>query len=215
MKTVEVSVPMSEETVRNLAIGDVVFMSGIIHTLRDSAYERALASLREGRPLPFSFKDGAIWHCGPIVAKTDSGWRVTAAGSTTSSRFDQPAAELLPKMGMRAIIGKGLMGEEIRATMQRCGACHLVTTGGAGAYYAKQITNVLDVHWLDLGKPAAVWVLSVERLGPLLVGIDSKGRSFFDSVRSGAEGNIAAIFEKLRIDPFHEYVWWPRRRAKA
>jgi len=210
MKTRELNVPISEQTVRSLAAGDLVFVNGTIYTLRDSAYERTLTSLREGKSLPFSFKNTAIWHCGPIVRKTDSGWQVTAAGSTTSSRFTQPAAELLPKMGIRAIIGKGLMGDEILAPMRRWGACYLMTTGGAAAYYSRQIARVVDVHWLDLGMPAAVWVFSVERLGPLLVGIDSQGRSVFESVRSAAQENIAVVFEKLGIDPSHEYVWWPR-----
>ena len=89
-----------------------------------------------------------------------------------------------------------------------------MTTGGAAAYYAREITRVVDVHWLDLGMPAAVWVFSVERLGPLLVGIDSQGRNVFDSVRSAAQGNIAEVFKKLGIDPFHEYVWWPRSKEK-
>jgi fumarate hydratase subunit beta len=206
---------MSEQTVRSLTAGDTVFLNGTVYTLRDSAYERTLTSLREEKAVPFSFKDGAIWHCGPITRKIDSGWQVTAAGSTTSSRFTQPATELLPKMGIRAIIGKGMMGQGIISSMRKWGACYLMTTGGAGAYYARQITRVVDVHWLDLGMPAAVWVFSVERLGPLLVGIDSKGGNFFDSVRSAAQDNIAATFKKLGIDPSHDYVWWPRSKEKS
>jgi len=215
MTSREVSVPISEQTVRSLAAGDMVFLTGTVYTLRDSAYERTLTSLREGKAVPFSFKDGAIWHCGPIVRKTDLGWQVTAAGSTTSSRFTQPATELLPKLGIRAIIGKGLMGQGIIPSMRKWGACYLMTTGGAAAYYAREITRVVDVHWLDLGMPAAVWVFSVERLGPLLVGIDSQGRNVFDSVRSAAQRNIAEVFKKLGIDPFHEYVWWPRSKEKS
>lgn len=215
MTTRELSIPISEQTVRSLTAGDVVFINGTIHTLRDSAYERTLASLREGKALPFSFKDGVIWHCGPIVRKTDSGWQVTAAGSTTSSRFTQAAAELLPKMEMRVIVGKGFMGEGIFPSLRKYGACYLMTTGGAAAYYAKQITKVMNVHWLDLGMPAAVWVFKVERFGPLLVGIDSQGCSMFESVRSIAQGNIAAIWQELGIDPLHEYVWWPRPKDRS
>jgi len=206
----ELNVPISEQAVRNLAIGDVVFLSGVVHTLRDAGYERTLTSLRRGAALPFSLKGGAIWHCGPIVKKTDSGWQVMAAGSTTSSRFTQPAAELVPKVGLRAVIGKGAMGEETVGAMRKQGACYLMTTGGAAAFYSQRIRRVEDVHWLDLGMPAAVWVLSVEKLGPLLVCIDSQGHSLFELVRSGAWKNVEAIYEELGIDRLHEYTWWPR-----
>ena len=215
MKLNELNVPVSEEAVRNLAIGDVVFLSGVVHTLRDTAYERTLSSLREGRALPFSLKGGAIWHCGPIVKKTDSGWQVMSAGSTTSSRFTQPAAELIAKVGLRAIIGKGAMGEDTVGAMRKQGACYLMTTGGAGAFYSQLIRSVEDVHWLDLGMPAAVWVLSVQKLGPLLVCIDSQGNSLFESVRSDARKNVEAIYEKLGIDPLHVYTWWPKAAERS
>ena len=215
MKLNELDVPISEQAVRNLAIGDLVFLSGVVHTLRDTAYERTLASLREGSGLPFSLKAGAIWHCGPIVRKTDSGWQIMSAGSTTSSRFTQPAAELIAKVGLRAIIGKGAMGEDTVGAMRKHGACYLMTTGGAGAFYSQLIRSVEDVHWLDLGMPAAVWVLSVEKLGPLLVCIDSQGNSLFESVRSTARKNVEAIYEKLGIDPLHEYAWWPKAAKRS
>jgi len=210
LKVNELSVPICDRAVRNLTTGDVVFLSGIVHTLRDTGYERALASVMEGRPLPFSLEDGVIWHCGPIVKKTDSGWQVKSAGSTTSSRFTQPAAELIERTGLRAIVGKGSMGKDAVRAMQKRGACYLMTTGGAAAFYSQQIARVEEVYWLDLGMPAAVWVLSVKNLGPLLVGIDVQGRSLFESVRSNAAKNVEAIYDKLGIDKHHEYVWWPR-----
>ncbi|OYT28286.1 hypothetical protein B6U98_05230 [Thermoplasmatales archaeon ex4572_165] len=55
-----------------------------------------------------------------------------------------------------------------------------VFTGGAGALAADLITKVDDVYWLDeLGMAEAVWLFTVERFGPLVVAIDSKGNSIF------------------------------------
>jgi fumarate hydratase subunit beta len=42
--------------------------------------------------------------------------------------------------------------------------------------------------------PEAVWVLRVENFGPLIVGIDAKGKDIFSEVRERAE----KILEKLR-----------------
>lgn len=61
------------------------------------------------------------------------------------------------------------------------------------ALAAELIKEVKTVHWLDLGMPEAVWVLRVKEFGPLIVGIDSKGKDIFTEVREKAE----KVLEKL------------------
>ena len=68
------------------------------------------------------------------------------------------------------------------------GKCvYLAYTGGCAALAAELIKEVKAVHWLDLGMPEAAWVLSVEEFGPLIVGIDAKGKDIFSEVREKAQ----------------------------
>src|SRR5688572_14442762 len=71
--------PITEEQVRALKVGDVVLISGRVYTGRDAVH----AHLMKHDP-PVDLRGSIIYHCGPVVAKENDGWRVTAAGPTTS-----------------------------------------------------------------------------------------------------------------------------------
>jgi len=71
--------------------------------------------------------------------------------------------------------------------------------GGAASFYAKQITRVKEVHWLDLGLPEAIWVLEMKNFGPLLVTMDASGASLYESLR--IEENLQKILAEKGIDP--------------
>ncbi|MCX6671951.1 MAG: fumarate hydratase C-terminal domain-containing protein, partial [Euryarchaeota archaeon] len=52
--------------------------------------------------------------------------------------------------------------------------------GGAGVLAAEKITDVSQVYWLEeLGMPEAVWILEVKEFGPLVVAMDSFGRTLY------------------------------------
>jgi fumarate hydratase subunit beta len=169
--------PLSEEDVRKLRVGDTVYLSGIIVTARDSAHRRLIEYYRGGREIPVDLRGGVIYHCGPVVRRTDRGWEVIAAGPTTSARMEIYEAEVIEKLGVRMIIGKGGMGDKTMEACKEYGAVYAVFTGGAGALAAKAIKRVVRVEWLDLGIPEALWVFQVENFGPLLVVIDSHGNN--------------------------------------
>jgi len=92
---------------------------------------------------------------------------------------------LLKAHNVRAIIGKGGMKNVSEAMKGRC--VYLAYTGGCAALAAELIKEVKTVHWLDLGMPEAAWVLRIEKFGPLIVGIDTKGKDIFAEVREKAE----------------------------
>ncbi len=209
MAEYELKIPLREEDVRSLRIKDIVYVTGEVLTVRDSAYERILRALSDGKDLPFDLKDKAIWHCGPITKQEGGKWKPVSVGSTTSSRFTGPASLLIEKMGVRMVIGKGFLGADASRAFKKHGAVYTVTTGGAAAYYATQIPEIQDVHWLDLGMPAAVWVLRVERLGPLIVAMDSQGENIFTELQAKVDSSLEGIFRDLDIDPKHKYLWWP------
>ena len=211
MAEYELQIPFSEADMRQLKVGDMVYVTGEVLTVRDMAYTRIIEALEAGKPLPFDLKGKAIWHAGPITRQDETGkWHPVCVGSTTSSRFTATAAQLIEKAGVKMVIGKGFMGAATAQALQTCGAVYVSTTGGTAAYYANQIPAVREVHWLDLGMPAAVWSFQVERLGPLIVSLDSHGNNIFDELQSKVDATIAQMYKDLEIDPQHTYLWWPK-----
>jgi len=204
--------PLSEEQARQLNCGDTVYVSGLVHTMRDMGHRRAAEMLARGEQLPFDLRNCAIWHCGPIVRKNATGkWEVVSAGPTTSSRFNELAPPIMQTFDVRCTIGKGTMGAKAIATMQEIGGCLLIATGGCGALYAGQVEEVVDVFWTDLGLPEAIWAMRVRELGPLVVGIDSRGNSLASQVSGEMRSNIASVYEKSGIRADYDLAYLPRR----
>src|SRR4029450_11289713 len=81
---VRLQAPISDEQIRALKVGDVVLVSGRMYTGRDAVH----AHLMKHAP-PVDMRGGVLYHCGPVVVKAadgpgEAGWKVTAAGPTTS-----------------------------------------------------------------------------------------------------------------------------------
>ena len=196
MEKIELKTPIREKDARELRIGDVVYVTGTLLTARDAAHKRIIQYLQEGRKLPFTFNGLPLYHCGPLVKKAESGWTVLAAGPTTSMRMEPYEREVIRKLGVRLIIGKGGMGEKTSEAMKESGAVYGAFTGGAAVLASKLIKKVNGAQWLDLGMPEAVWSLEVEGFGPLIVCMDSYGNNLYAKVRVDAE-NIKA---KILVD---------------
>ena len=191
--------PITEEQARSLSCGDVVFLQGTVLAWRDRAIERMFELYDRGEKFPVNLDGSVHWHCGPIVRKTESGWTIISAGPTSSTRFSKAEAKAVEEFGVRIIVGKGGMYSETREALKRKGAAFLAAVGGSASFYAKQICRVKEVHWLDLGLPEAIWVLEMRDFGPLLVTMDSRGRSLYDEL--GIEENLRKLYTEKGIDP--------------
>lgn len=176
---VNLNPPLEERDVESLGIGDLVEISGTMVTARDEAYERILETARGGGDLPVNLEGGVVYHCGPLVESEDGGWRIVAAGPTTSARLDDMQVEFVRTTGVRCLIGKGGMSADVSREVGGLGCVYLAFPGGAAALAADAIESVRDVIWLDLGIPEAVWVLEVEGFGPLTVATDVEGESLY------------------------------------
>ena len=186
--------PISEEEVRGLSAGDVIYVSGTMFTARDEAHRVLLE-----RGAPFPLEGLALFHCGPVVQKVGEGWRVVAAGPTTSARMELFEAEFLAQFRPRVIIGKGGMGEKTLKALGEVGAVYTHFTGGAGALAAQAIHRVKEVHYLsELGIPEAIWVFEVEKFGPLVVAMDAHGRSLYQDLAVEVEKNMQRIRARIR-----------------
>jgi tartrate/fumarate subfamily iron-sulfur-dependent hydro-lyase beta chain len=182
--------PFDEQQVRALKAGESVRLSGTIYTGRD----RLHAFLHGGGETPVSLRDAAIYHCGPVVVPADGGgWRVVAAGPTTSSREEPYMAGIIARHGVRVILGKGGMGDKTREACRTHGCVYLQAVGGAAALLAKRVTAVRRVFFLDeFGATEAMWDWTVAEL-EAVVGIDTHGRSLFDEIRRSSESRLAEL----------------------
>ena len=185
--------PISESEVRKLRVGDIVYLSGIIVTARDSGHSRALALLERGESLPVDLRGLAVYHCGPVVRKRDGEWEIVAAGPTTSARLEAYEADFIEKTGVRMVIGKGGMGSRTAEACKKFGAVYAIFTGGAAVLASRAMKRVVDVKWLDLGVPEAMWVIEVEEFGPLMVTIDSTGENFYEKMRGEIERRLREV----------------------
>lgn len=168
--------PLTEQDVRTLKAGDVVLLSGIVNTARDAVHKY----LFDGGELE-AIRDSVIYHCGPVVIEGSDGHRVVAAGPTTSIREEPYQADIIQRFGIKAVIGKGGMGEKTRQACQQHGCVYLHGIGGAAQIYAQCIKKVLGVSLEEFGSPEAVWQLQVENF-PAVVTMDAHGRSLHQEV---------------------------------
>ncbi len=97
--------PVSAEDLKNIHIGDIVYLNGDITTCRDVAHRRVV---EYGRELPVDVKDKAIMHAGPIIRPLgDDKFEMVSVGPTTSMRMEKFEKEFVEQTGVRVIVGKG------------------------------------------------------------------------------------------------------------
>ena len=170
--------PFTEKQVSALRAGDTVTICGTLYTGRD----RLHAHLHHGGAAPVPLRDQGVYHCGPIIIKEAAGWRVVAAGPTTSIREEPYMAAIIANHGVRVIIGKGGMGDSTRAACRDHGCVYLQAVGGAAASLASRIKAVRNVYLLEeFGATEAMWEFEVSGL-EAFVGIDAHGGSLYDQV---------------------------------
>jgi tartrate/fumarate subfamily iron-sulfur-dependent hydro-lyase beta chain len=185
--------PITEDDVRSLTAGDVIYLTGTMFTARDEAHKEMLE-----RGAPFDVEGLALYHCGPVAQKQDGEWMVLAAGPTTSARMELFEADFLRRFRVRVIVGKGGMGDKTLAALSEVGAVYTHFTGGAGALAARAVKRVPDVHWLEeLGMPEAIWVMEVERFGPLVVAMDAHGGSLYRDLAIVVDANMKEIRARI------------------
>jgi fumarate hydratase, class I len=180
-REVVLEAPITEEQIRQLKVGDVVRINGMIYTGRDAIHKHLM-----DHDSPVDLNGQIIYHCGPVMLKDEDGnWHVKAAGPTTSIREEPYQGEIMKKFGIRAVIGKGGMGAKTLAALKEHGGVYLNAIGGAAQYYADCIKSVEGVDFLEFGIPEAMWHLRVENF-TAVVTMDSHGNSLHEDVEKSS-----------------------------
>jgi fumarate hydratase class I len=185
---ISLKLPVSEEEVRKLKVGDEISLNGIMVLGRDNAH----VWMHEEKPdeIRDLLKGTVIYHCGPVVKKVDDEWIFIAAGPTTSIREEPYQGGVLKEYNLRAVIGKGGMGDKTLVALKEHGAVYLHAIGGTAALLAKAVVKVHDVLKLEeFGIPEAMWVIEVKDF-PTVVTMDSHGQSLHQEIKG--KSNIVA-----------------------
>lgn len=200
MKTVRLQVPLAEDAVRQLRIGDVVFLDGLVHTGRALVYQHVL---EKGNQVPIDLAGtcNVQMHAAPAGQEEEPGkYRISSIQATASFRYGRWVPEYVRRFGIRAIIGKAGMDSTIyRDVFSRTGTVFLTTVGyGIAAIYGRAVEGVDAVYWKDeLGLPEAMWVIRVRNFGPFIVDGDCTGASLADRAIEAVNPRFAEVYARM------------------
>jgi fumarate hydratase class I len=200
----KLTIPLCEQDIRALHVGDQVLLTGVMLTGRDAAHkymvEQFIKSAPSSAELPIyaalkrDLANGVIYHCGPVVKQLPDGrWAFVAAGPTTSIREEPYQADVIGHFGLRAVVGKGGMAARTLAGCQQYGCVYLHAIGGAATLIADTVKKVLTVYKKDeFGVPEAFWVIQVQDF-PAVVTMDSHGQSLHAEVKARSQEKLAQL----------------------
>jgi fumarate hydratase class I len=203
----QLNIPISDDAVRELKVGDTVFLNGTMITGRDTVHKWMIDTFIKKTRDPQGddnevyeaikplLDGGAIYHCGPVVAGLDTkDYKFVAAGPTTSTREEPYQGDVMHHFNAKAVIGKGGMGEK---TLQACSevpCVYLHAIGGAASLIAQSVQKVETVLKLEFGVPEAMWVIRVVDF-PAVVTMDSHGESLHDRVLEASKSVLETLMQ--------------------
>ncbi len=172
------STPLTDDEIKKLKIGDLVYLSGTVYTARDAAHKRLINLIEKGQNLPFEISGSVIYYVGP--SPTPPGKVIGAAGPTTSYRMDSYTVPLLNR-GLKAMIGKGNRSTDVIKAMQTNKAVYLAAVGGAALVVSQSIIECQIIAYSELGAEAIRRLVCKDF--PCIVAIDSRGNDLYKSGR--------------------------------
>ncbi|OGO33547.1 MAG: fumarate hydrolyase [Chloroflexi bacterium RBG_16_57_11] len=205
---IKVQLPLSDDIVRSLKVGDPVALSGVMVTGRDAVHKWMIDTfIKKTRPpqgddldvyaaIQPLLRGSVIYHCGPVVAGLDTkDYRFVAAGPTTSSREEPYQGDVMRHFKIQGVIGKGGMGVKTLAACQEVPGLYLHAIGGAASLIAQTVTRVLGVYKYDFGVPEAMWVIEVQDF-PAVVTMDAHGGSLHAEVEQHSREVLEGLLAK-------------------
>jgi len=190
--------PLDEDVARDLALGSLVTVSGLVFTGRSRFHIRAIER-NVVPPIDFDAVN-CFFHVGPVVQRAGAEWKMVSIEPTSSIRFERYGADVVRKLKLRTLIGKTTMGPKTAEALREVGGVHLTKLGICGNQLAPQVKKIHGVHFLDeLGKTEATWIFEVQQFGPFFVGIDAHGNNYFDVLHADTLSRIESIHRDLGI----------------
>lgn len=204
-RELHLTTPLGAADIAKVRAGDVVYLTGPVFTARDGVYRHMLV---EGHEPPVDLRGltNVSLQSSPAGAEVSPGvYRVSSLQATAGFRYAQYMPPLLERFGVKAVVGKGGMAQEVyRDVFSKHGAICLSTMGyGLGAIYGKATERVLGVYWVEeLGISEALWILQMKGFGPLLAEGDAQGNAFFPRVNEEINQQLSQAYAGLRPPVF-------------
>ena len=198
----EFTMPVSEDDVRKLKIGDHVVLQDTLFGIRDST---CIHMFDKGRETRLDLAGHAVIHTAPNVKKVPksnecpAGYESICIGTTTSMRMERFTRPLMEKNAVRMIIGKGGLGDDSAQAFRDLGGVYLAIIGGTAALETTWIEQILDVDMDDLN-PESLWQFRIKDFGPLLVAMDAHGGSLYGAVQDRARDRRAEALARMGVE---------------
>ena len=204
----QITIPIDDETIRSLKVGDPVALNGVMVTGRDAVHKWLSDTFIKKTRLPQGddlqvyeslkplLAGGVIYHCGPVVSGVDTQqYKFVAAGPTTSIREEPYQAEVMKLFNLKGVVGKGGMGARTLKGCQDAPGVYFHAIGGAATFIAQSVTKVLGVYKLEFGVPEAIWVIEVRDF-PVVVTMDAHGQSLHHVIEAQSGKVLAELLAK-------------------
>jgi fumarate hydratase subunit beta len=201
----EITIPINDDTIRDLKVGEPIALTGIILTGRDAVHKWMIDTFIKKTRQPQGddleiyeaikplLAGGIIYHCGPVVSGLDTGdYKFVAAGPTTSIREEPYQGDVMRHFNIKGVIGKGGMGAKTLAACQEVPGVYFHAVGGAASLIAQSVQKVRGVYKLDFGVPEAMWLIEVKEF-PVVVTMDAHGNSLHDVVEAKSAKILAEL----------------------
>ena len=195
----QVNIPIHDDTIRDLKVGEPVALTGTLLTGRDAVHKWMIDTFIKKSRKPQGddpqvyeaikplLNGGIIYHCGPVVSGLDTGeYKFVAAGPTTSIREEPYQGDVMEHFNIKGVIGKGGMGPKTLAACQQIPGVYFHAVGGAASLIAQSVQKVEAVYKLDFGVPEAIWVIDVKDF-PVVVTMDAHGNSLHAEIEAKSQ----------------------------
>jgi fumarate hydratase subunit beta len=206
----EITMPISDEVIRSLKVGEPVLLTGVMVTGRDAAHKWMIDTFIKKTRSPQGddekvyeelkklLNGSVIYHCGPVVSGLETKeYKFVAAGPTTSIREEPYQSDVMKHFNIKGVIGKGGMGAKTLKGCQETPGVYFHAIGGAASFIAQSVKKVLGVYKLEFGTPEALWVIEVKDF-PVVVTMDAHG----DSQHAVIDESSKEVLERLLTEPY-------------
>ncbi len=173
-KIKELTLPLTDEQIKDLKAGDRVLLTGVLYTARDAAHKRLVELINGNKELPIDLNGSTIYYVGPTPTK--KGEVIGSCGPTSSYRMDEYTEPLLKK-GLKIMIGKGPRSNKLKELLKEYNALYLSSIGGAAASISSAVKKYELVCYEDLGAEA-IYKLEVKDFYAIVT-YDTNGGDLF------------------------------------
>ncbi len=196
MSEYKLTFPISEAQIRELKVGDIVYLDGKFYQGTSAPHKRMIKYLEEGKELPFNLKGSGVFHCYTSFINEGDSYKINYLGATTSASVNPYEPIIIKNFKPSVIIGKGGMNQEVLDAMQENACVYLAQVGGCSALYSSGVKGISNAFWPDLAADL-VLELEADNFGPFTVAMDSHGNSIFAETEKTIKAQLAEIHKKL------------------